>query len=315
MPARAGRRTPWPPVRASTRSATRRSPRCRSGGAGSCVPGASPRAGRGRGPGGDHLVTRVGAIDCGTNSIRLLVADVDRRRRRSLTDVVRRMEIVRLGQGVDRTGRHRAGGAGAHPGAWPASTPRSASSRGRAGPVRRDVGVPRRRQPRRVRRRRARRRSRRTASRPRWSPAHEEAALSFLGATGGLRRTASHGPVPRGRHRRRVDRVRPRHRRDVGAGPVGRHRLRPDDRAAPARRPADRCGGRGRDRRRRRGASTRPPRRWTAGVADPGRAGRHRSPRSPRTRCGLTAYDPAASTWRRCRCDRGRRGLHRRCWA
>jgi exopolyphosphatase / guanosine-5'-triphosphate,3'-diphosphate pyrophosphatase len=47
-------------------------------------------------------VTRVAAIDCGTNSIRLLVADVDGDR---LTDVVRRMEIVRLGEGVDRSGR------------------------------------------------------------------------------------------------------------------------------------------------------------------------------------------------------------------
>jgi exopolyphosphatase/guanosine-5'-triphosphate,3'-diphosphate pyrophosphatase len=45
---------------------------------------------------------RVAAIDCGTNSIRLLVADVDGDR---LADVSRRMEIVRLGEGVDRTGR------------------------------------------------------------------------------------------------------------------------------------------------------------------------------------------------------------------
>jgi len=51
---------------------------------------------------GDPLSTRVAAIDCGTNSIRLLVADVTGSR---LTDVDRRMEIVRLGQGVDRTGR------------------------------------------------------------------------------------------------------------------------------------------------------------------------------------------------------------------
>ena len=49
-------------------------------------------------------MTRVGAIDCGTNSIRLLVADVDAASGR-LVDVVRRMEIVRLGEGVDRTGR------------------------------------------------------------------------------------------------------------------------------------------------------------------------------------------------------------------
>ena len=50
------------------------------------------------------MIARVAAIDCGTNSIRLLVADVDGHAR-SLVDVDRRMEIVRLGQGVDRTGR------------------------------------------------------------------------------------------------------------------------------------------------------------------------------------------------------------------
>jgi len=49
-------------------------------------------------------VSRVGAIDCGTNSIRLLVADVDPASG-DLVDVVRRMDVVRLGQGVDRTGR------------------------------------------------------------------------------------------------------------------------------------------------------------------------------------------------------------------
>src|ERR1035438_5704376 len=48
-------------------------------------------------------MTRVGAIDCGTNSIRLLIADVDPDSGR-LTDLVRRMEIVRLGHGVDKTG-------------------------------------------------------------------------------------------------------------------------------------------------------------------------------------------------------------------
>jgi exopolyphosphatase/guanosine-5'-triphosphate,3'-diphosphate pyrophosphatase len=47
---------------------------------------------------------RVAAIDCGTNSIRLLVADVDPVHR-TLTDIDRRLEIVRLGQGVDATGR------------------------------------------------------------------------------------------------------------------------------------------------------------------------------------------------------------------
>jgi len=48
-------------------------------------------------------MTRVGAIDCGTNSIRLLIADVDPDSG-TLTDLVRRMEIVRLGHGVDKTG-------------------------------------------------------------------------------------------------------------------------------------------------------------------------------------------------------------------
>lgn len=49
-------------------------------------------------------MTRVAAIDCGTNSIRLLIADIDPVTR-TLTDVDRRMEVVRLGQGVDRTGQ------------------------------------------------------------------------------------------------------------------------------------------------------------------------------------------------------------------
>ncbi len=47
---------------------------------------------------------RVAAVDCGTNSLRLFVADVDPAAGR-MVDVDRRMEIVRLGQGVDRTGR------------------------------------------------------------------------------------------------------------------------------------------------------------------------------------------------------------------
>ena len=50
------------------------------------------------------MTRRVAAVDCGTNSIRLLIADVDPDRA-TLSDVDRRMEIVRLGQGVDTTGR------------------------------------------------------------------------------------------------------------------------------------------------------------------------------------------------------------------
>lgn len=48
-------------------------------------------------------MSRVGAIDCGTNSIRLLIADVVQPDG-FLRDVHREMQIVRLGQGVDATG-------------------------------------------------------------------------------------------------------------------------------------------------------------------------------------------------------------------
>lgn len=59
---------------------------------------------------------RVGAVDCGTNSIRLLVAETDAdggdtprtadtpQADARLREVVRRMEVVRLGQGIDVTG-------------------------------------------------------------------------------------------------------------------------------------------------------------------------------------------------------------------
>jgi len=56
-------------------------------------------------------VKRVAAIDCGTNTIRLLVADVQQVDRpdggwgaRLAEDLTRQMRIVRLGQDVDRTG-------------------------------------------------------------------------------------------------------------------------------------------------------------------------------------------------------------------
>jgi exopolyphosphatase / guanosine-5'-triphosphate,3'-diphosphate pyrophosphatase len=48
---------------------------------------------------------RVAAIDCGTNSLRLLVADLPANPDEPLVDIVRSMEIVRLGAGVDHTGR------------------------------------------------------------------------------------------------------------------------------------------------------------------------------------------------------------------
>lgn len=47
-------------------------------------------------------MTRVAAIDCGTNSIRLLISDVQPGGK--VKDVTRTMEIIRLGKGVDATG-------------------------------------------------------------------------------------------------------------------------------------------------------------------------------------------------------------------
>ncbi|MFI5510491.1 exopolyphosphatase [Mycobacterium sp. NPDC051804] len=47
-------------------------------------------------------MSRVGAIDCGTNSIRLLIADIGDGK---IADLHREMRIVRLGQGVDATGQ------------------------------------------------------------------------------------------------------------------------------------------------------------------------------------------------------------------
>ena len=48
------------------------------------------------------MTTRVAAVDCGTNSIRILIADVNGD---ELVDVHRELRIVRLGQGVDGSGR------------------------------------------------------------------------------------------------------------------------------------------------------------------------------------------------------------------
>jgi exopolyphosphatase/guanosine-5'-triphosphate,3'-diphosphate pyrophosphatase len=47
-------------------------------------------------------MTAVAAVDCGTNSLRLLIADLDADG--NLVERERRTEIVRLGQGVDATG-------------------------------------------------------------------------------------------------------------------------------------------------------------------------------------------------------------------
>src|SRR3954469_16575573 len=50
----------------------------------------------------ERAVTPVAAIDCGTNSLRLLLAEL--RPGGGLVELLRRTEIVRLGQGVESTG-------------------------------------------------------------------------------------------------------------------------------------------------------------------------------------------------------------------
>ena len=47
-------------------------------------------------------MTSVAAVDCGTNAIRLLLVEQDKDG--CVHEVARRMEIVRLGEGVDKNG-------------------------------------------------------------------------------------------------------------------------------------------------------------------------------------------------------------------
>ena len=181
---------------------------------------------------------RVAAIDCGTNSIRLLIADVDAAAG-TLVDLDRRMEIVRLGEGVDRTGRLAeaalertfaacAGYAAAIEAAGVEAVRFVATSASRDAENREDfvsgvlerIGV---------------------------AP---EVVTRHRGGRAVLRRRDPRGPglgagsVPRPRHRRRLDRVRARDDRADGR-PVGGHGLRTADRALPAVRPAYPRRGRG----------------------------------------------------------------------
>ena len=176
---------------------------------------------------------RVAAIDCGTNSIRLLICDIVDGRK---TDLLREMRIVRLG-------------AGRRPHAPPQPTRRSPDVdrhprvrrddrgvRRHRRPVLRDVGGPRRRQRRRVRGR-DRGRPGRAARRP-------------GRARGGAGLVPGRHPGPRcrphagGRHRRRLDRARGRQRRRDRVVGLARHRVGPADRAVPGRRSGTRQRGR-----------------------------------------------------------------------
>ena len=248
-----------PPGPGSTRSATRRS-RC-STRWWAAAPRARPTLRTPRTPRrrprrdgcrqrtvSDGIRPRVAAIDCGTNSLRLLVADVGDDGR--LTDVVRRMEIVRLGQGIDRTGviapeamartlRRDPRVRRAVPGARAPSGCASSRPRPRATRATRGSSSPG-----------CARRSATSTSRPRWSPATPRRGSRSPAPPATCGRVGVPGPylvvdlgggsteLVRGTDRRR-------------GGPLGRRRQRADDRAAPARRPPD-----GRARWRPRGATS-----------------------------------------------------------
>ncbi len=127
---------------------------------------------------------RVAAIDIGTNSVRLLVAEVDGTSPRDakVVPLDRRMRITRLGQGVDSDARARARGDRTHR-RGAARVPRRArrARRHRRARHRHQRGA-RRVEPRRLLHRRARRARRH----PRAAVGRGGGALSFLGATADL---------------------------------------------------------------------------------------------------------------------------------
>ena len=253
------------PARASTRSATRRSPSSATRGARTAAPADAPAARRGRDrrrcPTTRHARRaerrwQAGAHDArGCHRLRDQLDPTARRRRRPGRRDARGPRPAdggrpaRAGRGPHRPARPR--GARADARRRPAGTRRSAPSSGVEAirfvatsasrdaenrdefvdGVRAALGVE-----------------------PEVVDGQEEAALSFRGATGVL--GARHPrPVPRGRPRRRLHGARAGHD-DAGGGVLDGRRLRADDRAPPARRPADRRRGRGR------AAPTSPPR-WT----------------------------------------------------
>ena len=195
-------------------------------------------------------MTRVAAVDCGTNTIKLLVADIDVAAGTQDT-LVREMRIVRLGQDVDRTGRladealarvfaaveeyaavdrgprrRRRSGSSPPPPSATRATP-TYFARG----VRDRLGVE-----------------------PEVVSGDEEAALSYDGATRALDDVPGAGGGAR--HRRRLDRADPRRRarpRHAAAQSLDIGSVRLTERLMPSD-PPTAARGRGRDPGRRRGA-------------------------------------------------------------
>ena len=174
---------------------------------------------------------RVAVVDIGTNSTRVLVADVDDNR---LTELDRRTTVTRLGEGLEATGRL------------------SDDAMGRVSDALAELPL-RDRSPR--RRPRGRRRHQRHARRlqrpglPRRDPAplrpRRPHHLRRRGGPPHLPRRHRRPPRGRGhardRHRRRQHRVRHRRARQRPRLPcLHPHGLRPSHRAPPARRPARR---------------------------------------------------------------------------
>ena len=174
---------------------------------------------------------RVAVVDIGTNSTRLLVAEVEGG---AVTELARESIVTRLGEGVDATG---ALGEAPQARVFAALDEYATAIEGHGATVRRAVmtsAVRDASQRRRVRRRRVhdalRARGRDVVS------GDEEARLTFLGATDGARRRR---PAARDRHRRRLDRAGRRLARRGRLPRLDPGRRRPPLRAPPAHGPAD----------------------------------------------------------------------------
>ena len=216
---------------------------------------------------------RVAVVDIGTNSTRLLIADVDPASG-SLRELVRRSEVTRLGA---RRGRRRARSPTRRPRARLRDARRSTAQEIDAHGCEANIAVLTSAvrdadQRRRVRRARARAT---TASTRACSAASEEAQLTFLGAMSG--RPAADGADGRDRHRRRLDRVRRRRRPQRRLSRLAARRRGAHERAPHPHRPARAGGAAGARRRRSRDLSPRAcprtsARRSRAGIAVAGTA-------------------------------------------